>query len=186
MSNWFKQLFGRCFDFASDNLGNESDWGSTPSLISMTPSTHCLAESIEVPFDPFGSNGHRHLGYLDCHRVECQLNHLYLNIKRDPKLLELAHRPRTTLVKPIDLIQALAEWGYSVSAAPDTARQRTHHECSHKEIDIIPSLIQGEYLCIACIDQEIAADDRYSEAHLKFTPLGVPSNIDQPEATNRQ
>ena len=166
MPNWFKQLVGRCFGFDNNNSGNEADWGSTPSLTSTTPSTSCSTEPPSVPFDPFGGAGHRHLGYLDCHRVECQLSHLYPHIKRDPKLLELAHRPRATLVKPIDLIQALAEWGYIVSAAPATARQQTHHECSLKEIDVIPSLIQGEYLCIACIDQEISADGRYNEADL--------------------
>ena len=186
MPNWFKQLFGRCFDFGRNNRRNETDWGSTPSLTSTSPSTHCSAEPIDVPFDPFGSNGHRHLGYLDCHRVECQLGHLYPNIQQDSELLELAHRPRATLVKPVDLIQDLAAWGYSVSAAPDTARQRARHECGHKETDIIPSLVQGEYLCIACIDQETAADGRYSEAHLKFTPLGVPSDLALSEAAGRR
>ena len=131
-------------------------------------------------------NWFKHLGYLDCHRVECQLGHLYPNIQRDSELLELAHRPRATLVKPADLIQALAAWGYSVTAAPDTARQRALHECSHKEIDVIPSLVQGEYLCIACVDQEAAADGRYSEAHLRFTPLGVPADIDPSGAADRR
>ena len=90
------------------------------------------------------------------------------------------------MVRPADLIQALAVWGYSVTAAPDTARQHALHKCSHKEIDVIPSLVPGEYLCIACVDRKAAADGRYSEAHLRFTPLGVPAGIDPSEAADRR
>ena len=178
MPNWFKRLVGRCFGFDQGNERYEADWGSTPSLTSTVSSTSGSAESVSVPFDPFGGAGHRHLGYLDCHRVECQLAHLYPHLKRDPNLLALAHRPRATLVKPSDLVQALVDWGYVVSAVPASARQQTLCECSHKEIDVIPGLVEGEYVCIACTDQEVAADRRYNEAHLKFTPLGVPSEID--------
>ena len=186
MNSWCQQLFGCCLGPGSTDRRNEADWGSTPSVTSSTPSTHRSAEPIEVPFDPFGLDGHRHLGYLDCHRVECQLGYLYPNIQRDPELLELAHRPRAPLVRPADLIQALAAWGYSVTAAPDTARQRALHKCSHKEIDVIPSLVPGEYLCIACVDRRAAADGRYSEAHLRFTPLGVPADIDPSGAADRR
>ena len=182
MSSWFRRPFGCCSGFGRTDRRNEADWGSTPSVISSAPSTHRSAESIEVPFDPFGLDDHHHLGYLDCHRVERQLCHLYPSIQRDPELLRLVHRPRATLVRPADLIQALTAWGYSVTAVPGPARQRALHKCSHKEIDVIPSLVPDEYLCIACVDQKAAADGRYREAHLKFAPLGVRASIDSSDA----
>ena len=182
MPSWFRQLFSCCSGFGRTDRRNEADWGSTPSVISSAPSTHRSAESVEVPFDPFGLDDHRHLGYLDCHRIERQLCHLYPDVQRDPELLRLVHRPRATLVRPADLIQALTAWGYSVTAVPGPARQRALHKCSHKEIDVIPSLVPDEYLCIACVDQKAAADGRYSEAHLKFAPLGVRACIDSSDA----
>ena len=178
MSSWFRQLFGCCSGFGRSDLQNEPEWGSTPSVISSASSTSRSAESAEVPFDPFGLDGHRHLGYLDCHRVERQLCHLYPSIQQDPELLRLVHRPRATLVRPADLVQALASWGYSVTAVPGPARQRALHKCSHKEIDVVPSLVPDEYLCIACVDQKAAADGLFQEAHLRFAPLGVRTYID--------
>ena len=182
MNSWCQQLFGCCLGFGSTDRRNEADWGSTPSVISSAPSTHRSAESVEAPFDPFGRFDHRHLGYLDCHRVERQLCHLYPDVQRDPELLRLVHRPRATLVRPTDLIQALTAWGYSVTAIPGPARQRALHKCSHKEIDVVPSLVPDEYRCIACVDRKAAADGRYNEAHLKFAPLGVRACTDSSDA----
>ena len=173
MPGCLKQLFGHCVGFSCGTKRNEVDWGSTPSVISSAPSTQCSAESVEAPFDPFGCADHRHLCYTDCRRVERQLCHLYPDVPRDPALLQLVHRPRATLVRPADLIQALTAWGYDVTAVPSPARQRALRKCSHKEIDVIPSLVADEYLCIACVDRQAAADGRYNEAHLKFPPLGV-------------
>ena len=170
MPSCLKQLFGLC---AGGTTRNETDWGSSSSVTSSTPSSSCSAESSEAPFDPFKFAAHRHLSYTDCHRVERQLCHLYPDIQRDPELLQLAHRPRATLVRPEDLIQALTDWGYRVTAEPSPARQRALRKCSHRLTDVIPSLVPGEYLCIACVDRQAAADDRYREAHLRFPPLGV-------------
>ena len=173
MPGCLRQLFSHCVGFNCGTKRNEVDWGSTSSVTSSAPSTHRSAESVGVPFDPFGLAAHRHLCYTDCHRVERQLCHLYPDVPRDPALLRLVHRPRATLVQPTDLIQALTAWGYDVTAVPSSARQRALHKCSHKEIDVIPSLVPDEYLCIACVDRQAAADGRYTEAHLKFPPLGV-------------
>ena len=173
MPGCLRQLFSHCVGFNCGTKRNEVDWGSTPSVISSAPSTHRPAESVEAPFDPFRLADHRHLCYTDCHRVERQLCHLYPDVPRDPALLQLVHRPRATLVRPADLIQALTAWGYDVTAVPSPARQRALRKCSHKEIDVIPSLVADEYLCIACVDRQAAADGRYNEAHLKFPPLGV-------------
>ena len=173
MPGCLTQLFGRCVGFDCGTKRNEVDWGSTPSVISSASSTHCSAESVALPFDPFRLADHRHLGYLDCHRVERQLCHLYPDVQRDPELLRLVHRPRATLVRPADLIQALTAWGYDVTAVPSPARQRALRKCNHTTTDVVPSLVPGEYLCIACVDRQAAADGRYREAHLKFPPLGV-------------
>ena len=178
MPSWFRQLFSCCSGFGRADLRNEADWGSTPSVISSAPSTSRSAESAEVPFDPFGLDGHRHLGYLDCHRVERQLCHLYPSIQQDPELLRLVHRPRATLVRPADLVQALTSWGYRVTAIPSPARRRALHKCNHQEIDVVPSLVPDEYQCIACVDQKAAADGLLREAHLRFAPLGVRTCID--------
>ena len=85
-------------------------------------------------------------------------------------------------MRPADLIQALTAWGYRVTTVPSPSRQRALHKCSHEEIDVIPSLVPDEYLCIACVDQKAAADGRYREAHLKFAPLGVRAGIDSSDA----
>ena len=170
MPSCLKQLFGHC---AGGTRRNEADWGSTPSVTSSAPSSSHSAEPAEAPFDPFKFAAHRHLCYTDCQRVERQLCHLYPDIQRDPELLQLAHRPRATLVRPADPIRALEEWGYDVAAEPSLARQRALRKCSHRPTDVIPSLVPGEYLCIACVDQQAAADGRYREAHLRFPPLGV-------------
>ena len=173
MPGCLTQLFGRCVGFDCSTKRNEVDWGSTPSVTSSAPSSPRSAESAEAPFDPFRLADHRHLCYSDCHRVERQLCHLYPDVQRDPELLQLAHRPRATLVRPADLIQALTAWGYDVTAEPSLARQRALRKCSHSPTDVIPSLVPGEYLCIACVDRQAAADGRYREAHLRFPPLGV-------------
>ena len=170
MPSCLKQLFGLC---AGGTTRNETDWESSSSVTNSTPSSSCSAESSEALFDPFKFAAHRHLSYTDCHRVERQLCHLYPDIQRDPELLQLAHRPRATLVRPEDLIQALKDWGYNVTAEPSLARQRALRKCSHRPTDVIPSLVAGEYLCIACVDLQAAADGRYREAHLRFPPLGV-------------
>ena len=170
MPGCLKQLFGHC---ARGTKRNEVDWGSTPSVTSSASSSPRSAEPAEAPFDPFKFDTHRHLCYTDCHRVERQLCHLYPNIQRDPELLQLAHRPRATLVRPEDLIQALKDWGYNVTAEPSLARQRALRKCNHRPTDVIPSLVVGEYLCIACVDLQAAADGRYREAHLRFPPLHV-------------
>ena len=147
-------------------------------MTSSAPSSSRSAESSEAPFDPFKFAAHRHLSYTDCHRVERQLCHLYPDIRREPELLQLAHRPRATLVRPEDLIQALKDWGYTVTAEPSLARQRALRKCSHRPTDVVPSLVPGEYLCIACADRQAAADGRYKEAHLRFPPLGVRARTD--------
>ena len=173
MLSWCRQLFDCCSGFGHSNLRNEPDWGSTPSVTSSAPSTRRSSESAEVPFDPFRLDGHRHLGYLDCHRIERQLCHRYSNVQRDPELLPLLHRPRATLVRPSDLVQALTAWGYHVTAVPSPARRRALRKCNHQEIDAVPSLVPDEYQCIACIDQQAAADSLFREAHRRFIPLGV-------------
>ena len=147
-------------------------------MTSSAPSSSSSAGSSEAPFDPFKFAAHRHLSYTDCHRVERQLCHLYPDIRREPELLQLAHRPRATLVRPEDLIQALKDWGYTVTAEPSLARQRALRKCSHRPTDVVPSLVPDEYLCIACVDRQAAADGRYREAHLRFPPLGVRARTD--------
>ena len=62
MPSWFRQLFRCCSGFGRPELKNEADWGSTPSVISSAPSTRRSAESVEVPFDPFGLDDHHRDG----------------------------------------------------------------------------------------------------------------------------
>ena len=86
----------------------------------------------------------------------------------------MIHRPRVALVEPHDIIQALNHWGFHCQVIPQPARLRVSHECGHSERHIIPSLVEGEFLCIACIDEEIATARRFERAHINFPPLGVP------------
>ena len=124
-------------------------------------------------FNPFGSS-HRHITYTDCPRIENQINWVYPNLKEaNSDLTQLTHDPRATLVTPHDLIQALERYGYEVKAYQSAARRRTAYECNHDDKHVVLSLIQGECICLACIDDESAREKRYITANIKYTPLGV-------------
>ena len=155
MSHYLYQLISYCFKepYSSvQELEQPEDWNSSPLSIP----EGAINKEPTVPFDPFGVQGHRHLTYTDCQWACKQFDHIYPNIKHNPELAHLIHRPRVSLIEPHDLIQALNHWGFHCQVIPQPQRLRVSHECNHTDRHIVPSVVDGEFLCIACIDEEIA------------------------------
>ena len=182
MSNWFTDLLSKCFGRERTQLPSTPsiDWSEQFGELD-------LPENRPPPlplYDPFNSrgdqarSGHCHLTYTDCTRIHKQVDIIYPYLKKNPELIERAHCAKAHQVNPSDLIAALTYHGYEVEVRPTANRQRVSHECDHPERCIVPGLIGGEFMCLACADLEIAREAIFQGAHLRVPPLGVRSPLE--------